>query len=1263
MLNQRVSTWRDGFMPLVARLNSLGLLSEYAVVGGLVLVGLITHGVNLFGYPSYVIIEDEGTYVADAWALLTQGKLSPYTYVWAHSPAAWIQLAIWMFLTGGARTFGEVIDSGRVLMLLADLASIPLLYHIIRRLGGGIAVAAAATFLLTISPLAITYQRLVLLDNFMMFWMLLSLSFLFHSEGRLSFVALSGLFFGLSMLSKLTALFMIPAMLYVVWRWRQEHQGKFAFFAWLVPMGLVTSWWPVYAIIKGELLPSDFTVHLFGRAFVLSSGPHNSLVSAVLWQSNRPGGSFLDPNSQFWFNVHSVWVPLDHVLIIGGAVATLLNLFRGIFDKRASAAGILGLFSIIYLARGSVVFQHYVLLALPFLAINIGVLAAPLAIRLPRAVAAVAAVAAMAWLVFTYQQSGAYGPIFTQQANVAIVDAETWMKQNIPANSMIVSRDPFWADMHRAGAWWTRVPELPQSLAGGIGPGDSRRRVPRQVAEHRLHTADAGHAGNPGGISEHARARRAEQLGPRQVLERERHDGRALEGRQDRQVRRGVAAHRGKQVWRDTAEARLGASGQPVDRGKRVLSGLGPRGVAHSGREGPEWEVAQVERRDRIDQVGGCMAERAATGAEVWVERGGSGHPAGALAGDSFASAAGAGQPRLPGRASAGRRSGPWPYVLAALIAVALAGCTQPKPTVGPSPSSSPLAFASPTGQRPVGPGSVAPTVAAAPPAVPTPAPTLPPLPTPTPVPTPTPTPVPPTPTVTPSPTPAVVQVSDKICGVNLEPVTPGRLKEVASLGATSVRLATRQATLEQLTLVKDSGLQPLVILTSCSVSDPAKRLLQNQQVVSTVQSVFGADARVWYELGNEADLDCGMTSSQYSEMWAQNVPELRALAPNAWFGGPVNYQANPSYVADFVHTASPKPDFISWHSYTCPSSAIASVCYAGIQDWSVDISRTKQAIVANGDSVPPIMITEWNYAPDGGVTSDDKHANPQFMKQWTEYALLTLMANGVYASQQFDVSRAMPLAANPQGQEFQRICTAYAGKTVSTADLQPAGLAVAASAPSPSKGGPAPDLAPLGARADAARIARDTFQRPDSQLWGTASDGQQWGGDANTDSAFSIQGDKGHVTGAGQIYNAVLGQVVADGEAFVEGSLSSYQNSNLGAVVRWGDPNNWYKAYIDGQNLVVQKRIAGTATVLGEVGFSARAGRDLRDPVPRGGIDAGGEGLAGWPARADWLDGHRQRQPAYLRARGHQDTAWGRRRRDYRGVRGLRPCTRSPRA
>ena len=54
---------------------------------------------------------------------------------------------------------------------------------------------------------------------------------------------------------------------------------------------------------------------------------------------------------------------------------------------------------------------------------------------------------------------------------------------------------------------------------------------------------------------------------------------------------------------------------------------------------------------------------------------------------------------------------------------------------------------------------------------------------------------------------------------------------------------------------------------------------------------------------------------------------------------------------------------------------------------------------------------------------------------------------------------------------------------------------------------------------------------------------------------------------------------------------MSSYTNNNLGAVLRWTDGNNWYKAYISGTTLVVQKKVSGATTILGSVPFTATPG------------------------------------------------------------------------
>jgi len=70
-----------------------------------------------------------------------------------------------------------------------------------------------------------------------------------------------------------------------------------------------------------------------------------------------------------------------------------------------------------------------------------------------------------------------------------------------------------------------------------------------------------------------------------------------------------------------------------------------------------------------------------------------------------------------------------------------------------------------------------------------------------------------------------------------------------------------------------------------------------------------------------------------------------------------------------------------------------------------------------------------------------------------------------------------------------------------------------------------------------------------------------------------------------------VLGPIVTNAQVLFSGSISTFNSTNLGAVLRWKDGNNWYKAYIDGSNLIIQKKVQGTTTILGTKAFTATAG------------------------------------------------------------------------
>src|SRR5579859_5304940 len=153
-----------------------------------------------------------------------------------------------------------------------------------------------------------------------------------------------------------------------------------------------------------------------------------------------------------------------------------------------------------------------------------------------------------------------------------------------------------------------------------------------------------------------------------------------------------------------------------------------------------------------------------------------------------------------------------------------------------------------------------------------------------------------------------------------------------------------------------------------------------------------------------------------------------------------------------------------------------------------------------------------------------------------------------------------------------------------------PQGVAVATGTPA----AVAPATPTMQTQMPITPLARDTFQRPDQALWGTALDGNTWGGDANNTASqiFSITGGMGKISGGKGAFNALLGQGGNNVEVMVNGSVNRFVNgSNLGIVLRWTDANNWYKALIDGNNLSIIKRVNGASTTITTMPFSAQGG------------------------------------------------------------------------
>jgi virginiamycin B lyase len=154
------------------------------------------------------------------------------------------------------------------------------------------------------------------------------------------------------------------------------------------------------------------------------------------------------------------------------------------------------------------------------------------------------------------------------------------------------------------------------------------------------------------------------------------------------------------------------------------------------------------------------------------------------------------------------------------------------------------------------------------------------------------------------------------------------------------------------------------------------------------------------------------------------------------------------------------------------------------------------------------------------------------------------------------------------------------------TQKVQPSPTSTGISSPTPTT-----TSSPTATPSPGSTLAQDTFKRGNQTHWGNASDGQAWGGDANSASVFSISGNVGQVSNGNTSYNAILGPSSTNAQVLFSGSISNFNNVNLGSVLRWSDGNNWYKAFIDGSDFIIQKKVNGNTSILSQVSFSAKAG------------------------------------------------------------------------
>ncbi len=313
---------------------------------------------NITGFPA--ASDDEGTYLAQAWAV-QQGKgLAHYTYWYDHPPLAWIQLAGVAWLPALIAPGLIAVAAGRIAMLPLQAVGLMLVYLIGRRIG--LPRWASALGLLTygLSPLFLTMGRQIYLDSFAVVWLLAAIALALTPRKHLWHFAASGAAAAVAVLSKETILVILPAVLVALWQNTARSTIRpWAFGSFASGLVLVGVFYPLYALLRGELFPG---------------AGHVSLLGAVQFQlqSRSGSGSIFDSGSGSSALLHS-WLYYDSVILVAGVVATVAGLALRRLRPVAVAGAILIL---VALRPGGYLPAMYVVQVLPFFALAIaGVLA------------------------------------------------------------------------------------------------------------------------------------------------------------------------------------------------------------------------------------------------------------------------------------------------------------------------------------------------------------------------------------------------------------------------------------------------------------------------------------------------------------------------------------------------------------------------------------------------------------------------------------------------------------------------------------------------------------------------------------------------------------------------------------------------------------------------------------------------------------------------------------------------------------------------
>lgn len=398
---------------------------------------------------------DEGTYAAEAWALLHLGRLAPYTYWYDHPPLAWILLAgMWWLLAHVLPQGLDAVAQLRFAMWIWSLVALGALVGAAKRLRWHPGAAAIAVILWGLSPLAITLERLVELDNVAMALVLVAIWSLSDPRRRLHAVVIAGIAFGAAILSVETALLWTPTVLWLLARRYRDERRSVAMWTFLLVTGSIGSLYLLYATLKGELLP----------------GPgHVSLLGSAAWQVfERAGSGFILRHGTAAWGLLQGWLHLDPVLVLLVPAACI-----GVIARRTRPFGIAALVYTAMAFRPGYLPSTYPVEAFPAVALVGGGLFDSLLSqsvswrRLARTALGVLVTTLTLLLGFAWSARDAETLLAPRdQAQLA---AEAWLRAHGDRSAPILVADTMWVDVvdmgwhpYQAVVWYWKITTDPE---------------------------------------------------------------------------------------------------------------------------------------------------------------------------------------------------------------------------------------------------------------------------------------------------------------------------------------------------------------------------------------------------------------------------------------------------------------------------------------------------------------------------------------------------------------------------------------------------------------------------------------------------------------------------------------------------------------------------------------------------------------------------------------------------------------------------------